>query len=137
MCPFFRVLSLRASLEGVLLMALSTLLEEKHSYIFPSQKLQNALSFLISIGQLSFNIGYPFILSGERSLTIFHSFWIEMFFVSDILLSIYQQFHYDTFSPSYKSNKSISKDSNFYTNFQVDKIGQVVSVGDGIARVIN
>jgi F-type H+-transporting ATPase subunit alpha len=25
--------------------------------------------------------------------------------------------------------------SNFYTNFQVDEIGRVVSVGDGIARV--
>nr|GEW89448.1 ATPase subunit 1, mitochondrial [Tanacetum cinerariifolium] len=28
-----------------------------------------------------------------------------------------------------------SKISNFYTNFQVDEIGRVVSVGDGIARV--
>jgi F-type H+-transporting ATPase subunit alpha len=28
-----------------------------------------------------------------------------------------------------------SRISNFYTNFQVDKIGRVVSVGDGIARV--
>ncbi|CAK9166533.1 unnamed protein product [Ilex paraguariensis] len=28
-----------------------------------------------------------------------------------------------------------SRISNFYTNFQVDEIGQVVSVGDGIARV--
>ena len=28
-----------------------------------------------------------------------------------------------------------SRISNFYTNFQVDEIGRVVSVGDGIARV--
>src|SRR3954470_26013 len=28
-----------------------------------------------------------------------------------------------------------SRITNFYTNFQVDEIGRVVSVGDGIARV--
>ena len=28
-----------------------------------------------------------------------------------------------------------SRMTNFYTNFQVDEIGRVVSVGDGIARV--
>ncbi|KAJ0764881.1 ATP synthase subunit alpha [Helianthus annuus] len=28
-----------------------------------------------------------------------------------------------------------SRISNFYTNFQVDEIGRLVSVGDGIARV--
>jgi F-type H+-transporting ATPase subunit alpha len=40
-------------------------------------------------------------------------------------------------SQSFRTNDSIekSKVTNFYTNFQVDKIGQVVSVGEGIARV--
>nr|GFB42582.1 ATPase subunit 1, mitochondrial [Tanacetum cinerariifolium] len=32
-------------------------------------------------------------------------------------------------------NQLESRISNFYTNFQVDEIGRVVSVGDGITRV--
>ncbi|KAK4339053.1 hypothetical protein RND71_040515 [Anisodus tanguticus] len=46
------------------------------------------------------------------------------------------EFYYGTFSPSAELTSLLeSRISNFYTNFQVDEIGRVVSVGDGIARV--
>ena len=42
-----------------------------------------------------------------------------------------------TFSPRAMELKTLSESriSNFYTNFQVDEISRVVSVGDGIAHV--
>ncbi|KAF3614730.1 hypothetical protein FXO38_20539 [Capsicum annuum] len=54
-------------------------------------------------------------------------------FYPGILPSIY--LNYGTFSPVELTSLLESRISNFYTNFQVDEIGRVVSVGDGIARV--
>ncbi|KAL0284922.1 UNVERIFIED_CONTAM: ATP synthase subunit alpha, mitochondrial [Sesamum calycinum] len=58
------------------------------------------------------------------------------FFIAAFSLLSISKWNYGTLSRAAELTTLLeSRISNFYTNFQVDEIGRVVSVGDGIARV--
>ncbi|KAK2633194.1 hypothetical protein EUGRSUZ_L00375 [Eucalyptus grandis] len=55
--------------------------------------------------------------------------------VNDILQTLNLELNHGILSKSCGTILLESRITNFYTNFKVDEIGQVISVGDGIARV--
>jgi F-type H+-transporting ATPase subunit alpha len=76
---------------------------------------------------------------GEESKVNSHFFFLWHSFLTFTFTSIFyiKNFLIMEFSPRAAELTSLleSRITNFYTNFQVDEIGRVVSVGDGIARV--